>query len=373
MLSLDFHSVSRDETLATRTFWTSIDPFPLTGRNESYLGFASGYAQTVVPAAGLLRQVPTLLRPLVAQVVTLPGKYYIKKTSQHLAPEIKHRLAEIERHISDPEKKAPETEPNDFLQWQIRYAQEQLPASELSPHILAGRLLALNFAAIHTSTFSITNAIFDIISTDPTQDHVGQLRREAEAILAEDNGVWTKRGLSKMYKIDSALRESLRVRSFLSAGLVRKVTKKEGITTPDGVHCPYGSSVGIAARGIHNDESIYKSADEFQPFRYVDAREAILANAETGKFGTEDMIKKANYSLVSTSADYQPFGHGRHACPGRFFAANELKLLLAYMVLNYDIELLEKRPEGQWVGQVALPPMKATIKVRRRNVNAENA
>jgi len=85
------------------------------------------------------------------------------------------------------------------------------------------------------------------------------------------------------------------------------------------------------------------------------------------------MIKKANYNLVSTSADYQPFGHGRHACPGRFFAANELKLLLAYMVLNYDIELLEKRPEGQWVGQVALPPMKATIKVRRRNVNAENA
>ncbi len=350
--------------------WHGADLTRLPGRNEDYLGFASGYAQTVVPAASILRQLPSLLRPVVAQVVTLPGRYYIKKTSQYLAPEIRYRLAEIERHATDPEKKAPEKEPNDFLQWQIRYAQEKLPASELSPHIIAGRLLALNFAAIHTSTFSITNAIFDIISTDPSQDHVGQLRAEAEAIIAEDNGVWTKRGLSKMYKIDSAIRESLRVRSFLSAGLVRKVINKDGVTTRDGVHCPYGSSVGIAARGIHNDESIYTNADQFQPFRYVDARDAIIANEETGKFGTEEMIKKANYSLVSTSAEYQPFGHGRHACPGRFFAANELKLLLAYMVINYDIELLEKRPEGQWVGQVALPPMKATIKIRRRVVKA---
>jgi cytochrome P450 len=74
---------------------------------------------------------------------------------------------------------------------------------------------------------------------------------------------------------------------------------------------------------------------------------------------------------VSTSADYLSFGHGRHACPGRFFAANELKLLLAYMVLNYDIEPLEKRPDGKWVGTVCLPDMKATIKVRRRNMNQE--
>lgn len=310
-----------------------------------------------------------MLRPLAAQVLTLPGKYYIRKTSQYLAPEIKHRLTEIERHATDPEKKADESEPNDFLQWQIRYAQEKLPPSELSPHIIAGRLLALNFAAIHTSTFSITNMIFDIISTDPTLDYVGQLRAEAESILAEDNGAWTKRGLSRMYKIDSALRESLRVRSFLSSGLVRKVTAKEGITTPDGIHCPYGSSVAIPAIGIHNDESIYPNADQFQPFRYVDARDSVIANTETGKYGTEDMIKKANYGLVSTSADYQPFGHGRHACPGRFFAANELKLLLAYMVLNYDIQMLKTRPEGRWVGPTVLPPMKATIKVRRRKVN----
>lgn len=343
------------------------------GRNADYLGFASSYAQSVVPVAGLLRQFPELVRPIVSKVLALPCQYYIRKTAQYLEPEIKSRLTEIERRSNDPEKKAPESEPNDFLQWFIQYAQERLPPSELSPHIIAGRLLALNFAAIHTSTFSITNMIFDLLSSDPSLHYVSQLREEAATILAEDNGVWTKRGLGKMHKIDSAIRESLRIRSFLSAGLVRKVTAPQGITTPEGVYCPYGSSVGIAALGIHNDNAIYPDAAQFQPFRYVDARDAVTASLEKGKLGTEDMIKKANYALVSTSVDYQPFGHGRHACPGRFFAANELKLLLAYMILNYDIEMLKERPTGRWVGQVSLPDMTATIKVRRRNVVGEKA
>jgi cytochrome P450 len=341
----------------------------LPGRNTEYLSFASGYAQSIVPAAAILRQCPEGLRPIVAKAVTLPNKYFIRKTAQFLEPEIRSRLAEIDRRSNDPEKKAADAEPNDFLQWLIKYAQERLPPSELSPHIIAGRMLALNFAAIHTSTFTITNIIFDLVSSDPSLDYVGQLREEAATVLAEEGGIWTKRGLSKMHKIDSAIRESLRIRSFLSAGLVRKVVAPNGVTTPDGIHCPKGSNVGIVAMGVHNDNAIYPEAAQFQPFRYVDAREAIAANVETGKFGTEEIIKKANYATVSTSTDFLAFGHGRQACPGRFFAVNELKLLLAYMVLNYDIEPLEKRPDGKWIGQVSLPDMKAKIKIRRRNVN----
>jgi cytochrome P450 len=36
------------------------------------------------------------------------------------------------------------------------------------------------------------------------------------------------------------------------------------------------------------------------------------------------------------------FGFGRHACPGRFFAANEIKLILSRILLDYDI----KMPDG---------------------------
>lgn len=32
------------------------------------------------------------------------------------------------------------------------------------------------------------------------------------------------------------------------------------------------------------------------------------------------------------------FGYGKHACPGRFFAANEIKMILARSILEYDIK-----------------------------------
>jgi hypothetical protein len=52
--------------------------------------------------------------------------------------------------------------------------------------------------------------------------------------------------------------------------------------------------------------------------------------------------------------------------PGRFFAANQLKLLLAQIVLNYEIERIEQRPENPWLNNTIGPPMWSTIRVRRR-------
>jgi hypothetical protein len=52
--------------------------------------------------------------------------------------------------------------------------------------------------------------------------------------------------------------------------------------------------------------------------------------------------------------------------PGRFFAATQLKLLLAQIILNYEIEHMEQRPENPWLNNTIGPPMWSTIRVRRR-------
>ncbi|KAJ7049857.1 hypothetical protein C8F01DRAFT_1264742 [Mycena amicta] len=51
--------------------------------------------------------------------------------------------------------------------------------------------------------------------------------------------------------------------------------------------------------------------------------------------GVTDVFK---HHMISTAPDYLPFGTGKHACPGRFFAATELKMMLAHFVVNYDLE-----------------------------------
>jgi cytochrome P450 len=62
------------------------------------------------------------------------------------------------------------------------------------------------------------------------------------------------------------------------------------------------------------------------------------------------------------------FGHGRHACPGRFFAATEMKLLVAYIMMNYDVKPLTIRPPNSFIAGSIIPPMKKTISVRRKKL-----
>lgn len=46
---------------------------------------------------------------------------------------------------------------------------------------------------------------------------------------------------------------------------------------------------------------------------------------------------------------------------------HELKMLLAHVVMNYDVQDLSERPENQWFGANVIPPMKTCIKVRHRS------
>lgn len=52
--------------------------------------------------------------------------------------------------------------------------------------------------------------------------------------------------------------------------------------------------------------------------------------------------------------------------PGRFFANSLLKILLAHIVMMYDIEPIQERPSNPWLNNTIGPPIGAMVKVRRR-------
>lgn len=54
--------------------------------------------------------------------------------------------------------------------------------------------------------------------------------------------------------------------------------------------------------------------------------------------------------------------------PGRFFAANELKAMLAYVVLNYDVKFEREgvRPENKWIAMSIVPDPTAHVLFRKR-------
>ncbi|KAF7534633.1 hypothetical protein G7054_g6079 [Neopestalotiopsis clavispora] len=95
---------------------------------------------------------------------------------------------------------------------------------------------------------------------------------------------------------------------------------------------------------------MYQEALSFKPFRFYNEKDDTCV------------------SLATTSENFLPFGHGKHACtiPGRFYAAVTLKLVLAFVVMNYDVMPLTERPTGHWLGTNHVPPLKASLTIRRR-------
>lgn len=82
---------------------------------------------------------------------------------------------------------------------------------------------------------------------------------------------------------------------------------------------------------------MWDEPDKFKGFRFADMRAESKENANRYQFVTTN----PNHSMA--------FGHGKHACPGRFFAGNEIKVIAAFLLKHYDIKAApghEKRPES---------------------------
>jgi cytochrome P450 len=164
----------------------------------------------------------------------------------------------------------------------------------------------------------------------------------------------------KMKKLDSFVKESFRMNmasggiSIVQANIAmtfRKVMKS--FTFSNGVTLPAGATLATAGGAIQYDDAIYPNAKEFRPFRFSELRER---EGESAKLHS-----------VNTSPEYLVFGHGEHACPGRFFAVNEVKLMLAFILLRYDIKTeTGKRPANWDFGIRSIPDMSAKILFKRR-------
>ena len=94
---------------------------------------------------------------------------------------------------------------------------------------------------------------------------------------------------------------------------------REPFTFSDGTYLPKGTNISVPVHAIHLDESNYPNPTSFVPFRFVDKGE----KESTGR----------KVDMTSTHTDFLLFGHGWHACPARFFAATELKLMSALIAM----------------------------------------
>jgi cytochrome P450 len=301
--------------------------------------------------------------------------YYRYLHLRYIGPVIHSRLPAANQ-LSTEKDFISSAEFNDFLQWAFQRAEtldHKTAAWELQPYRLTCKVIGLNYTGIHTTGITMTNAILDLVSSDSADLYIKELREEVTQVMAEMNNTWTKSALLKLSRTDSVLRESMRLSSIIPHALTRSVIADTGITLPTGQHIPKGNRVAVCAYGIHQDSKFFTHPHKYDGFRFVPpmegssaytVSESIDEQSDSERQETHDADKKE--SVVTTSLRFLPFGHGRHSCAGRFFVVDEMKLILAFIVLNYDIQRLEKRPANTWFWDVTIPSMNARIKVRRR-------
>ncbi|KAI1388965.1 cytochrome P450 [Hypoxylon trugodes] len=309
-------------------------------RNRRWLDISKTYTVDSFLISRILRAIPSPLRRIAYMIAPQSRSLQnaVRDARKLINPEVKRRRAAV-----DAARAAGEKPPKvaDTIGWMYEVAKGQDDVD-----YVAGQL-SLTMAAIHTTTEVTCSALFDICEYPEVAQ---QLREEIVQVIGE-NG-WAKTSLYKLKLMDSFLKEGQRLRPMGEISMHRYVEKD--IKLSDGTVLPKGARVQVA--GNYTDPAIYPEPEKFDAARFLKMRQ------QAGPESTN------SWQFVTTSPAHMTFGHGQHACPGRFFASNEVKIALCHLLLKYDWRFIpgEGRPAPRSFEAVRGVDQKSRIQVRRR-------
>ncbi|MCJ1263410.1 hypothetical protein MMC22_003280 [Lobaria immixta] len=306
-------------------------------RHTDWLNATINFATDGFIGAQKIKSYPRLLRPLAAPFI----------------PELKriHRHYEAAEQAVVPllhTREQQEKKPSDFLQWMTDDAKDE----EKNDNFIASIQLKITFAALHTSAAAPTQLLYDLCCMP---EYIAPLREEIEAVLAE-YGSLNKAALMKLHKLDSVMKESQRFNPLLLSSFDRIVRREYRLR--DGFIIPKGTHISVASHAIAMDPELFPNPEVFDGFRFADLRSS-----------SKDLAAAGRLQWASSNLENMAFGYGRHACPGRFFAANEIKQIMVHLLMNYDFKLPDgqtTRPMNEPCETQLIPNHVAKVLIRKR-------
>ncbi|RIB26857.1 cytochrome P450 [Gigaspora rosea] len=288
-----------------------------------------------------MRLVPPILSfispSLHTKLLKLPLKFGWNPISQHRDIFVKRCKPIVEERLRQRkelgEKYIPKEDLLDFYLNDPNFKTDV--ADDKYMNDLFGQLYEIVFASVSTTSRSLSFALFDYAGRPELWD---EIYKEQLKIHNESNGILTTDDIQKMVKLDCFLKESFRYSSDIVHLIVHTMTK-DSYTFSNGTTIPKGRDVYIFAKDTAFSSKFYgDTVHDFQPKRHITSN----SNGEV----VHSPATKVDRSLLT-------FGGGKHACPGRVFAVNEIKMCLHKLILRYHI-----RTES---GKVDPTIMKATV------------
>ncbi|KAM0490235.1 hypothetical protein ACHAP8_011772 [Fusarium lateritium] len=296
-----------------------------------------------MPFQGLFTTlIPNILKPIFGPLMCWQARRDTGKGIAACLHLIKTRLCDYQKRVEEEPRSG--EKPVDILEWINEASAVTGDPTQLNPYRIGHRIIILNFNLVQSGSIPFNKALSNICSGPNAASVFSRLRDEAEMVLGPVD-IWDRATISKLTHADSAIRESVRWSDFGLFALPRRVNST-GITLDNRIYVPPSVHIEIPMHSIHSDETFYKDAGSFKPFRFAD--------------GTSDAR-----SDVTLDETFLSFGYGRNACPGRFFGIHIMKVVLAYIITKYDVESGPDVLPMKTICEYRIPKEQATIRIRR--------
>ncbi|KAG4442146.1 hypothetical protein IFR05_002359 [Cadophora sp. M221] len=340
---LDYVDVVISSDLNRNLDWTPVIAYGTSLRLICRIsGRISEWTRNVFLSAVKLKMLPAFLRPI--------GNYFIPEIKKCRCQNIRARelLQPIIQEREQEELLSGYEKPKDAIEW----LRDVVPEEEKNNYTFFGiGQLVIGALSIHIVSHLKTNVILNLAAYP---EYVPVLREEYEDISKECGKDFTLESMAKLKRLDSFLNETLRCPS-LPVSFQRKALRPVALC--DGTVVPAGTLIFTPANAISMNNAIFPDGDTFDGLRFYNLRES-------------SPKAKNKYQPTSISRTQLHFGAGRHACPGRWYASAEIKLIIISLLSRYDIKLKEgeSRPESIKFQHRNAPDPKAQVLIRERRL-----
>ncbi|KAI5858276.1 cytochrome P450 [Durotheca rogersii] len=344
--SLDWHEVTLHPTLLALVSRVSSRIFlgDELCRSEEWLQVIKTYSKALFVAAAKLHIMPRPLRRiaswLIPELKVLRAQ--IKEAERIFAPVIARRQEMRHAAIANGWE-VPKFD--DALGWLEREATAKGLVFDAA--LVAKFEIVVVAVALHTTIDLVQQSMIELAQRPETMQ---QIRDEVIYHLRAEG--LSRASLYKMSMLDSALKETQRMKPIETVMLRRRVMGDVHLSS--GLTLKEGMRTWVSTCRMR-DPGVYENPDQWDANRFLKLR---------SQPGWENTTQ-----LVSTSRDHYAFGYGEHACPGRFFAANEIKVLFCHLLVNYEWKLapgVDVRPKIFGIAWVASQDAKLSMRRREK-------
>ncbi|KAI1778213.1 cytochrome P450 [Hypoxylon cercidicola] len=306
-------------------------------KDGQFMVSALAYIEETLLCAEVVRLIPRFMAPSVGKIIANRFKSH-EVIFNMLLSVAEQRCQERDSKLLGQEVPYHA----DCIQWIMETSPRQKPWTAKR---VVHELMAIWFGSVHALSTTITFAIHDLCLRP---EYVEPLRQELTCEYED-----FERTAIGLPLLDSFIKESARLTPVESMSTRRSALMPFKFS--DGTKLEVNDWACTPVRAIMTDPRFYPAPLEFNGFRFASPEIIEKAGANSQR------LQASPSQFTDVDGTFHVWGTGRMACPGRYYATAVMKVILGQIIMNYDIELVNRDAPRWFTWRSSMLPSAKTM------------